>query len=295
MGRKILLVTTDQQRFDTLGCNGGALSRTPVVDAPGRRGRPLRPGPPPVGGVHAVPLHHPDGPAPEHPRGVHERRAAPAGRALGGRGRCGPRATAPRWSARPTSSPYFDPFLRFEENLLSTTGTTPHGGSRRGFEHLETASPRRHGPAPLRPVADAAPPRGPRHVLPRPSTTQLQVSAEAGGDTGAPQVKVNPIERGIYHTDWVADRTIDWLDSLGRRRGLVLLDELPRPPPPVGPAGVRGGPGRLARGAPPGRLSRGPGRPGRRSSTASRATGGPGTTARWCPTTRPRPTGCRPP
>ncbi len=23
MGRKILLVTTDQQRYDTLGCNGG--------------------------------------------------------------------------------------------------------------------------------------------------------------------------------------------------------------------------------------------------------------------------------
>ena len=33
MGRKILFVTTDQQRYDTLGCNGGTLSRTPVVDA----------------------------------------------------------------------------------------------------------------------------------------------------------------------------------------------------------------------------------------------------------------------
>ena len=32
MGRKILFVTTDQQRYDTLGCNGGTLSRTPVVD-----------------------------------------------------------------------------------------------------------------------------------------------------------------------------------------------------------------------------------------------------------------------
>ena len=32
MGRKILLVTTDQQRYDTLACNGGTLSRTPVVD-----------------------------------------------------------------------------------------------------------------------------------------------------------------------------------------------------------------------------------------------------------------------
>jgi len=32
MGRKVLLVTTDQQRYDTLGCNGGTLARTPVVD-----------------------------------------------------------------------------------------------------------------------------------------------------------------------------------------------------------------------------------------------------------------------
>ena len=33
MGRKILFVTTDQQRYDTLGCNGGTIARTPVVDA----------------------------------------------------------------------------------------------------------------------------------------------------------------------------------------------------------------------------------------------------------------------
>ena len=32
MGRKILFITTDQQRYDTLGCNGGTLARTPVVD-----------------------------------------------------------------------------------------------------------------------------------------------------------------------------------------------------------------------------------------------------------------------
>ena len=32
MGRKILFVTTDQQRYDSLGCNGGTIARTPVVD-----------------------------------------------------------------------------------------------------------------------------------------------------------------------------------------------------------------------------------------------------------------------
>ena len=33
MGRKILFITTDQQRYDALGCNGGTVARTPVVDA----------------------------------------------------------------------------------------------------------------------------------------------------------------------------------------------------------------------------------------------------------------------
>ncbi len=33
MGRKILLITTDQQRHDALGCNGGTVARTPAIDA----------------------------------------------------------------------------------------------------------------------------------------------------------------------------------------------------------------------------------------------------------------------
>ena len=32
MGRKILFVTTDQQRYDALGCNGNTIARTPVID-----------------------------------------------------------------------------------------------------------------------------------------------------------------------------------------------------------------------------------------------------------------------
>src|SRR5437867_1814428 len=31
--RNILFVTTDQQRYDSLGCNGGGVARTPVADA----------------------------------------------------------------------------------------------------------------------------------------------------------------------------------------------------------------------------------------------------------------------
>jgi arylsulfatase A-like enzyme len=42
----------------------------------------------------------------------------------------------------------------------------------------------------------------------------LEVNALGGGDTGAPQAWANNIPREWYHTDWVADRTISWLDSL---------------------------------------------------------------------------------
>ncbi len=38
MGRKILFVTTDQQRYDALGCNGGRVAKTPVIDALARQG-----------------------------------------------------------------------------------------------------------------------------------------------------------------------------------------------------------------------------------------------------------------
>jgi hypothetical protein len=43
---------------------------------------------------------------------------------------------------------------------------------------------------------------------------QLQVNAAGGGETNAPQVKHNDIQRELYHTEWVADQTINWLSSL---------------------------------------------------------------------------------
>ena len=38
MGRKILFITTDQMRYDALGCNGGRIARTPVIDRLAREG-----------------------------------------------------------------------------------------------------------------------------------------------------------------------------------------------------------------------------------------------------------------
>jgi arylsulfatase A-like enzyme len=210
MGRKILFITTDQQRFDTLGCNGGTLSRTPVVDglaAQGinyRRAHPqsvvcmpsrstmLTGQHPSTHGVwmNGVPLPET---APSVAEVLHDAgyRTAIIG--------------------KPHFEPFLDPFGRFPENTYARAGTF---GPHRGFEHFESAT---HGAA------------GQLHYARWIATTHpeamgmfypvldgaLEVNAMGGGENGAPQVWDNAIPREWYHTDWVADRTISWLDSLG--------------------------------------------------------------------------------
>jgi arylsulfatase A-like enzyme len=210
--RKILFVTTDQQRYDTIGCNGGTLARTPVVDSLAAAGiRYERAHPqsvvcmpsrstmltgqhPSTHGVwmNGVPL---PADAPSVAALLHDAgyRTALIGKAH--------------------FEPYLDPFLRFPENAQARNGAVPVGGVHRGFEHLEFAT---HGPIAqlhygqwlLQEHPEAM--GGFYQVL----DAAMQVNAAGGGDTGAPQIKVNPIERDWYHTDWVADRTIGWLDGL---------------------------------------------------------------------------------
>ena len=212
MGRKILLVTTDQQRYDTLGCNGGTIARTPVVDGLAATGiRYERAIPqsvvcmpsrstiitgqhPSTHGVwmNGVPLPEdaPSVAAVLHDAGY---RTALVGKAH--------------------FEPYFDPFERFAENSLASTGTTPPGGTHRGFEHLEFAT---HGVVGATHYARWIRENHPEMMGMFYSAidTDLQVNSAGGGDTGAPQVHANGVPLDCYHTDWVADRTISWLDSL---------------------------------------------------------------------------------
>jgi arylsulfatase A-like enzyme len=232
MGRKILFVTTDQQRYDTLGCNGGRLARTPVIDrlaAAGIRYERAIPQSvvcmpsrstiitgqfPATHGVwmNGVPL-----PA-DAPSVADTLRDAGYRTALIGKAHF---------------EPFLDPFLRFAENAMGTS-PTPAGGVHRGFEHLEFATHgaigplhyaqwmREHHPEMLGgfyAVLDAA----------------LQVNADGGGDTGAPQVKANPIPREWYHTDWVAERTISWLDSLDATADWFCWMSFPDPHHPWDP------------------------------------------------------------
>lgn len=209
MGRKILFITTDQQRYDTLGCNGGTLSRTPVLDglaAAGHRYERAHPQSvvcmpsrstmltgqhPSTHGVwmNGVPL---PGDAPSVAEVL---RAAGYRTALVG---------------KPHFEPFLDPFGRFPENNFARQGMpAPH----RGFEHFEAATHSPNGQLHYARWMAAEHPEALGWFYPV-LDGRLEVNDQGGGDTGAPQVHDNPVPREWYHTDWVADRTIDWLGSL---------------------------------------------------------------------------------
>lgn len=220
MGRKILFVTTDQQRFDTLGCHGG-IARTPVVDRLARQGIDYQRAVPQsvvcmpsrstiITGQHptthgvwmnGVPL-----PA-DAPSIAAELQRAGYRTALIGKAHF---------------EPFMDPFGRFTENQLGRAGefTAPgpwHDGTtgpHRGFDHLELAT---HGANGMLHYAIWVLNHHPEAIgMYYPVVDgDMNVNAMGGGATGAPQVKDNPIPREWYHTDWLADRAIGWLDSLG--------------------------------------------------------------------------------
>ncbi len=233
MTRRILLITTDQQRFDTLGCNGGKIARTPVVDRLAAEGvRYDRAHPqsvvcmpsrstiltgqhPTTHGVwmNGVPL------PTDAPSVAEELRGAGFKTALIGKAHF---------------EPFLDPFLRFDENKNSRTDGTPTSGSIRGFEYLLSAT---HGPI------------GPFHYARWLSTNHpefvsgffpvldasLQVSGAGGGDSGGPQIKVNPIPKEYYHTDWIASRTIDWISSMQEQNDWFCWMSFPDPHHPWDP------------------------------------------------------------
>jgi len=209
VGRNILFITTDQQRYDSLGCNGGTIARTPVVDGLAARGvryeraynqntvcMPARSTM--LTGQYArthgviangVPLPDDAPSIAQYLRDAAGYRTALVGKAH--------------------FQPGFDLELHWQENFMSERGLV---GPYRGFEHAELAM---HVPA----VGKRALQHYGRwlidtHGIDATKGFSPLLAAEPGGETGAPETRLNPIPRGWYHTDWVADRTISYLDSL---------------------------------------------------------------------------------
>ena len=199
--RNILFITSDQQRYDALGVNGGRVARTPVLDglaAAGinyhrahvqnvvcmpSRSTMLTGQYPHTHGVVCNGISLPrDAPSVvEHLRVAGGYRTAMIGKA------------------------HFDPHLdlsqRYFENRAAAQGLQ---GPWHGFEHLEFAT---HGPLVGHHYAAWLWQNHPTEVRGFASV----LTGVGGGDTRAPEVEHNPIPTEHYHTDWVAERTIAWL------------------------------------------------------------------------------------
>src|SRR4051812_24858966 len=229
MGRNILFVTTDQQRFDALGCNGGTIARTPVADRLAAEGinyqraynqntvcMPARctmlTGQYPRTHrvvANGIPL---PVPAPSVAAHLHDEagyRTAFIGKAH--------------------FEPAFDMTGKWEENARWRRGDT---GSWRGVDYsIQAAHVAAFMHPPIQHYGRWLQANHPQHLE---SFCPL-LGAGPGGDTGAPETKHTATPGEWSPPDWTADPTIAWLDPLGADEPFFCWMSFPDPHHPWDP------------------------------------------------------------
>jgi len=233
-GRKILLVTTDQQRFDALGCNGGQFARTPVIDGlaatginyqrahnqnvvcmPARAtiltGQHVRSHGVTMNGT-PLPLDGPDFARQLRDQGGYK--TALIGKA----------------HFEPSSAPNGEYF----ENYAAKQGAF---GPHRGFDYMELCAHTGRAGRSLyhypKWLAENHPEQvSGYHEYISPEKT---ISCKRGGDTGGVQFWHNSIPTELYHTNWVAERVIAWLDTLDASEDWFVWMSFPDPHHPWDP------------------------------------------------------------
>ncbi|MDQ3032973.1 MAG: sulfatase-like hydrolase/transferase [Myxococcota bacterium] len=121
--------------------------------------------------------------------------------------------------------PHLDPLLHHQENRLAAERSS---GPWRGFEHVELAT---HGPLGGHHYAAWLWEQHREYV----GGFGAVLTGSGGGETGAPEVKRNPVPRAHYHTDWIADRTMHWLRSLEQDEPFFCWMSFPDPHHPFDP------------------------------------------------------------
>ena len=230
MGRKILFITTDQMRFDALGCNGGKVARTPAIDALAKDG------------VNYTRAHG------QSVVCMPARSTMLTGQYVSTHGvwmngvplpEDAPSVAAylkenANYATALIGKAHFEPFvdfdLKFYENRMARNGEY---GPHRGFDHMELSS---HTPLILH-YNEWMKKNAPDEIggFYRNLNEKFEVNAAGGGDTGACQVHHNPVSREHYHTDWVAERTMAWLDSLEADEDFYCWMSFPDPHHPWDP------------------------------------------------------------
>lgn len=229
MGRKILFITTDQMRFDALGCNGGEIARTPVIDALA------------ASGINYQRAHNQNVVCmPARATIITGQHVASHGVWMNGV--CLPEDTRTvaheltehGYRTALVGKAHFEPWLGsgevFYENRMAGLGEF---GPHRGFEHLELANHFLTGHAHYDLwMREQHPEYADRFY---PMVVNGQQNTAGGGETGAIQVFPGDMPKSVYHTDWVADRTIAWLKALDPDEDWFVWMSFPDPHHPWDP------------------------------------------------------------
>lgn len=208
MGRNILLITTDQMRFDALGCNGGQVARTPVIDKLA------------ADGINYTRAHNQNVVCmPARATIITGQHVASHGVWMNGVSLPEERETIAHWlkshgyRTALLGKAHFEPWLGspddfFENRMAGEDSTGPH----RGFDHMELANHFFEGHSHYdRWMTDQHPEYKARFY---PMVTDKGQNTIGTGATSACQVWPMDVPKDLYHTDWVADRTLNWLQSL---------------------------------------------------------------------------------
>ena len=208
MARNILLITTDQMRYDALGCNGGKVAKTPHIDSLAKQGINYRR----AHNQNVVCM-------PARATIMTGQHVASHGVWMNGVSLPEDTETVAHHLKRHgydtglLGKAHFEPWLGnplefFENRMAKEASTGPH----RGFDHMELANHFFEGHSHY----DVAMSQH-EEVKAKfyPMVTDKGQNTLGGGETGAIQVWPMDVPKDLYHTDWVADRTIDWLSGRG--------------------------------------------------------------------------------
>ena len=231
MGRKILFITTDEQRYDGLGCYGGKVARTPVVDALAAKGfryaraynqnvtcMPARSSI--VTGKHVAShgVYRNGYSLPEDDPSIARYLNQNGYRtALIGKAHWQPMADHSSWEASAANRDDHGPYRGFEHLNLAAHSGVAYRCTMHYNRWLEDNHPEQ--------IANFYPPVGPKNGP----------NNQKGGETDAIQVHDNACPKEVYHTDWTADRSIEWLDTLNQDEDWFLWVSFPDPHHPFDP------------------------------------------------------------
>lgn len=232
MGRKILFITTDEQRYDALGCFGGKVARTPVADHLAETGiryeraynqnvtcMPARSSIITGQSVSTHGVLRNGYSLPEDDPSIARYLKEKGGyrTALVGKAHWQPMTDHSCWEASAANRGDFGPYRGFDYLSLAAHSGISYRCTMHYNRWLEENHPEY--------VNSFYPPVGPNNGP----------NNKTGGDSDAVQVHVNDCPKECYHTDWVADNSIDWLKTVADDEDWFLWVSFPDPHHPFDP------------------------------------------------------------